>query len=142
VPYKGSSLVTTALLSGEVMMGVSNPISSLPHVKAGRLRLLGVAHQTRWPLLPEYPTLAESGVHGAETLIWHGMAVRAGTPPAIIERLHAEIVKAINHPDVVKHLAADGSQPMTQSPVEFGDLMRGEIARWQKVANAAGIRAK
>jgi tripartite-type tricarboxylate transporter receptor subunit TctC len=142
VPYKGSALVTTALLSGEVMMGVSNPISSLPHVKAGRLRLLGVAHATRWPLLPGYPTLAESGVQGAETLIWHGMAVREGTPAALIERLHSEIAKAMTHSDVVKHLAADGSQPMTQSPAEFGTFMRGEIARWQQVADAAGIRAR
>ena len=141
VPYKGSALVTTALLSGEVMMGMSNPVSSLPHVKAGRLRFLGIAYPTRWPLLPEYPTLAESGVRGAETTIWHGMVVRAGTPAAIVERLHAEIVKAIGQPDIVKHLAADAAQPMPQPPAEFGAFMRGEIERWQKVATAAGIRA-
>ncbi|MBI4195369.1 MAG: tripartite tricarboxylate transporter substrate binding protein [Betaproteobacteria bacterium] len=142
VPYKGSALVTTALLSGEVMSAVSNPISSLPHVKAGRLRLLGVAHPTRWPLLPGYPTLAESGVHGAETLIWNGMAVREGTPAAIIERLHAELLKAVNQPDVINSLAADGSRPMTQTPAEFGKFLRGEIARWRQVAKATGIQAK
>lgn len=142
VPYKGSALVTTALLSGEVMMAVTNPISSLPHVKAGRLRLLGIAHSTRWPLLPGYPTLAESGVRGAETVIWNGMAVREGTPAAIIEHLHTELVKAVNQPDVLNNLAADGSRPMTQSPAEFGSFLRGEIAKWQHVANAAGIRAK
>jgi tripartite-type tricarboxylate transporter receptor subunit TctC len=142
VPYKGSALVTTALLSGEVMMGVSNPVSSLPHVKAGRLRILGIAYAMRWPLLPGYPTLAESGVSGAETTIWHGMSVRAGTSPAVVERLHAEIVRAINHPDVVKHLASDASQPMPQSPAEFGAFIRGEIERWRKVATAAGIHAK
>ena len=142
VPYKGSALVTTALLSGEVMMAVTNPISSLPHVKAGRLRLLGIAHSTRWPLLPGYPTLAESGVRGAETVIWNGMAVREGTPAAIIEHLHTELVKAVNQPDVLNNLAADGSRPMTQSPAEFGSFLRGEIAKWQQVANAAGIRAK
>jgi tripartite-type tricarboxylate transporter receptor subunit TctC len=142
VPYKGSALVTTALLSGEVMMAVTNPISSRPHVKAGHLRVLGVAHDTRWPLLPEYPTLAESGVRGAETIIWNGMAVRESTPAPIVERLHGEIVRAVTQPDVVKHLAADGSQPMTQSPADFRAFLRNEIARWQKVANAAGIRAK
>jgi len=142
VPYKGSALVTTALLSGEVMMAVTNPISSLPHVKAGRLRLLGIAHSTRWPLLPGYPTLAESGVRGAETVIWNGMAVREGTPAAIIEHLHTELVKAVNQPDVLNNLAADGSRPMTQSPAEFGSFLRGEIAKRQQVANAAGIRAK
>jgi tripartite-type tricarboxylate transporter receptor subunit TctC len=131
VPYKGSSLVTTALLSGEVMMAVTNPISSLPHVKAGRLRLMGVAHATRWPLLPETPTLAESGVRGAETVIWNGMAIREGASAATIERLH-----------VVNNLAADGSRPMTQSPAEFGSFLRAEIAKWQKIVQAAGIRAK
>jgi tripartite-type tricarboxylate transporter receptor subunit TctC len=142
VPYKGSSLVTTALLSGEVMMAVTNPISSLPHVKAGRLRLMGVAHATRWPLLPETPTLAESGVRGAETVIWNGMAIREGASAATIERLHAEVVKAVNQPDVVNNLAADGSRPMTQSPAEFGSFLRAEIAKWQKIVQAAGIRAK
>lgn len=77
MPYKGSALVTTALLSGEVMMAVSNPISSQPHVKAGRLRLLGIAHSTRWPLLPGYPTLAESGVRG-EIAKWQQVATAAG----------------------------------------------------------------
>jgi tripartite-type tricarboxylate transporter receptor subunit TctC len=142
VPYRGSALVTVALLSGEVMCAVSNPISSLPHVKAGRLKLLGVAHPTRWPLLPGYPTLAESGVRGAETMIWNGMSVREGTPAVIIGRLHAELVKAVGQPDVAKHLARDGARALTQSPAEFGSFIRGEIERWQQVANAAGIRAK
>jgi len=140
VPYKGSALVTTALLSGEVMTAFTNPISSMPHVKAGRLRNLGVTSAQRWPLLPEYPTIAESGVPGYETYIWNGMVVRSGTPAAITERLHKELVSAIQAPDVVKHLAADGSRPMVQTPEEFGAFLRGEIAKWDKVARAAGLR--
>ena len=142
VPYKGSAHVTTALLSGEVMMAVTNPVSSRPHVKAGRLRILGVAYPTRWPLLPEYPTLAESGVRGAETVIWHGMAVRAGTPAAILDRIHAELVKAVKQPDVVSKLASDGSQPLIMDPAEFTKFIRAELARWNEVAKAAGIVAK
>lgn len=140
VPYKGSALVTTALLSGEVMTAFTNPISSLPHVKAGRLRNLGVTSAERWPLLPDYPTLAESGVPGYETLIWNGMVVRAGTPASITERLHRELVGAISAPDVVKHLASDGSRPMVQSPGDFGAFLRNEVAKWDKVARAAGLR--
>jgi tripartite-type tricarboxylate transporter receptor subunit TctC len=140
VPYKGSALVTTALLSGEVTCAFTNPISSLPHVKAGRIRNLGVGSAERWPLLPEYPTIAESGVKGYELLIWNGISVRTGTPPAIVERLHGELLKAAALPDVVKHMAADGSRPMTQSPADFGVFIRGEIGKWVRVADAAGLR--
>jgi tripartite-type tricarboxylate transporter receptor subunit TctC len=141
VPYKGSALVTTALLSGEVTCAFTNPISSAPHVKAGRIRNLGMGSAERWPLLPEYPTIAESGVKGFEHLIWNGISVRTGTPPAIVERLYGELVKAAALPDVVKHMAADGSRPMTQSPAEFGAFIRNEIAKWVKVAETAGSRS-
>ena len=141
VPYKGSSLVTTALLSGEVTSAFTNPISSLPHVKAGRIRNLGVTSAQRWPLLPDFPTLAESGAPGYELLIWNGISVRSGTPPAIEERLHGGLLKAVSVPDVVNHLAADGSRPMTQSPAEFGAFIRNEIAKWVKVAETAGSRS-
>lgn len=141
VPYKGSALVTTALLSGEVMTAFTNPISSLPHVKAGRIKNLGVTSAERWPLLSGFPTLAESGVPGYELLIWNGIVVRTGTPAAIIERLHGEIVRAIGALDIVNHLASDGSRPMVQSPSEFGAFLRNEVAKWDKVAKAAGLRA-
>jgi tripartite-type tricarboxylate transporter receptor subunit TctC len=140
VPYKGSALVTTALLAGEVMTAFTNPISSLPHVKAGRLKNLGLTSAERWPLLPDYPTLAESGVPGYETYIWNGMVVRTGTPAPIVERLHKELTAAIQAPDIVKHLAADGSRPMVQTPEEFGAFLRNEVAKWNKVANAAGLK--
>ncbi|HTE14707.1 MAG TPA: tripartite tricarboxylate transporter substrate binding protein, partial [Burkholderiales bacterium] len=108
VPYKGSSRVTTALLSGEVMLAITNPISSLPHVKAGRIKNLGITSLQRWPLFPEYPTLNESGVPGYELLIWNGIVVRAGTPQPIVERLHRELVRAANQQDFVSNLASDG----------------------------------
>jgi tripartite-type tricarboxylate transporter receptor subunit TctC len=140
VPYKGSALVTNALLSGEVTCAFTNPISSAPHVKAGRLRNLGVGSAERWPLFPEYPTIAESGVKGYEQLIWNGISVRTGTSPEIVERLHGELVKAAALPEVVKHMAADGSRPMTQSPADFGVFVREEIARWVRVAEAGGVQ--
>jgi len=140
VPYKGSALVTIALLSGEVTCAFTNPISSMPHVKAGRIRNLGMGSAERWPLLPEYPTIAESGVKGFEHIIWNGMSVKAGTQPAIVERLHSELVKATALPEVVKHMAADGSRAMTQSPADFDAFIRGEIAKWMRVAKAAGLQ--
>ena len=142
VPYKGSSQVTTALLSGEVMLAITNPISSLPHVKAGRIKNLGVTSLQRWPLIAEYPTLNESGVPGYELLIWNGIVVRAGTPQPIVERLHRDLVRAANQPDIVSTLAADGSRPMVMAPEAFGAYLRDEIAKWGRVIKAAGIRAE
>jgi len=139
VPYKGSALVTTALLSGEVMVAITNPLSSRPHVKSGRLRNLGLAHPERWPLMPEYPTLAEAGIPGFEMPLWNGFVVRAGTPAVIVNRLHAEMLKAAMHPDVVSNLAKDGSRPMLQSPEQFGAILRLEVEKWLKVTKAAGI---
>lgn len=142
VPYKGSSQVTTALLSGEVMLAITNPISSLPHVKAGRIRNLGITSTQRWPLFADYPTLNESGVPGYELLIWNGIVVRAGTPQPIIDRLHRDLVRAANLPEIVANLASDGSRPMVMTPEAFGAYLRDEIAKWARVTKAAGIGAE
>jgi len=142
VPYKGSAIVTTALLSGEVSSAFTNPISSLPHVQAGRIRNLGLTSSERWPLLPEYPTIAEQGVKGYELLIWNGISVKAGTPPAIVERLHTELLKAARNPDLATHLARSGARSMTQSPADFDAFVRKQIATWQQVAKAATARNK
>ncbi len=142
VPYKGSAQVTTALLSGEVMVAITNPISSMPHVKAGRIRNLGVTSLQRWPLFADYPTLNESGVPGYELLIWNGIVVRAGTPQPIIERLHRDLIRAANQPEIVSNLAADGSRAMVLAPEAFGAYLRDEIAKWGRVTKAAGIRAE
>ena len=137
VPYKGSAIVTTALLSGEVSSAFTNPISSMPHVKAGRIRNLGLSSAERWPLLPDYPTIAESGVKGYELLIWNGISVRSGTPAAISERLHAELVKATRIPEVTAYLAKSGARAMTQSATDFDAFVRNEIKNWQRVAEAS-----
>ena len=142
VPYKGSAIVTTALLSGEVTSAFTNPISSLPHVKAGRIRNLGLSSSERWPLLPEYPTIAESGVKGYELLIWNGISVRSGTPPAVVERLHAELTRATQNPDVIAYLAKGGARSMTQRPADFDAFVRNEIDNWHRVAKASAAQAR
>jgi tripartite-type tricarboxylate transporter receptor subunit TctC len=141
VPYKGSAIVTTALLSGEVSSAFTNPISSMPHVKAGRIRNLGLSSAERWPLLPDYPTISESGVK-YELLIWNGISVKAGTPPAIVDRLYAELLKATQLPEVVAYLARSGARSMTQSPADFDAFVRNEIQNWHQVAKASAAQGK
>ena len=109
---------------------------------AGRIRNLGVTSMQRWPLIAEYPTLNESGVPGYELLIWNGIVVRAGTPQPIVERLHRDLVRAANQPDIVATLAADGSRPMVMAPEAFGAYLRDEISKWGRVIKAAGIHAE
>ena len=125
-----------------VLWAITNPISSLPHVKAGRIKNLGVTSLQRWPLFAEYPTLNESGVPGYELLIWNGIVVRAGTPQPIVERLHRDLIRAANQPELVSTLAADGSRPMVMTPEAFGAYLRDEIAKWGRVIKAAGVRAE
>lgn len=141
IPYKSTGLATQAMLSGEVMAIFSNPLAAMPHVKSGRLRFLGVTSAQRWPLMPEYPAIAEAGLKGYEYLIWNGMSVKAGTAPAIINRLHRELVAAANAPDVVQFLESHGSRPLTQTPAEFGVFIREQIELIAKVARAARLRS-
>lgn len=141
VPYKGSALATTAVLSGEVAIAFTNPTASMPHIKSGRLKMIAVTTAKRWPLLPEIPTIAESGVPGYEIVIWSGLAVPAATPQAVILRLHRELTQILNAPELAELLAADGSRPLVESPQSFAEFLKNEIAKWIKVARQAGITA-
>ncbi len=141
VPYKGSSLASTAVLAGEVAVAFTNPTSGLPHVKAGRLRMLAVTTAERWPLLPETPTLAEAGLPGYEILIWNGLLAPAATPQTIIQRLHRELAKILRAPTIAERLAVDGSRPIVETPEQFAGFISHEIAKWEKVVKAAGIAA-
>ena len=141
VPYKGSALATTAVLSGETAVAFNNPTSSLPHIKAGRLRMIAVTTAQRWPLLPEVPTIAESGVPGYEILIWNGLVAPAATPRSILMRLHQELTQILNAPELTEHLARDGSRPLLESPPAFAAFLKSEITKWIKVVRQAGIAA-
>jgi len=140
VPYKGSALVTTALLSGEVAVAFSNPTSSLPHVKAGRLRMVAVTTRERWPLLPQLPTIAESGVPGFESIVWYAMFAPAGTPPDITRQLNAEINRILQQPDAREHFLRIGMVPVGGTMEALGEFLKIEIARWAKVVKEAGIK--
>ena len=139
VPYKGSAMATTSVLSGETSVAFNNPTSSLPHIKAGRLRLVAVTTAKRWPLLPQTPTIAESGVAGYEHVIWNGLSVRAGTPQPIVERLHRELVDVLKTPLVGELLARDGALPAPETPQSFARFLADEHRKWVPVVKRAGI---
>lgn len=140
IPYKGAAPATTALLSGDVMFKFDNIVTTLPLTRSGKLRALAVTTTTRSAAAPEIPTMAEAGVPGYEANAWFGVFAPAGTPPAIIERLHAEISKILKEPKVRQTLLAVGGEPVGSTPKEFGDFFRNEVEKWGKVIRAAKIQ--
>ena len=140
VPYKGSAPMIVDLLSGQIDFGFDNIPSSLAHIKAGKLKALAVTSAKRTPLLPDVPTLAEAGVPGVEAAAWHGVLAPAGTPPAIVNKLNAEIVKVLKSPEMTQRLAANGLDPIGSSPQEFADFIASENVKWAKVVKASGAK--
>jgi tripartite-type tricarboxylate transporter receptor subunit TctC len=109
-------------------------------IRAGKVRALGIATLKRSPLMPELPTFAEQGVAGFEVVSWSGVAAPAKTPPAIIRRLHQEIVRIVNTPDMQSYMASQGAEPALMGPEEFAAYIKADIATWAKVVKAAGIK--
>jgi tripartite-type tricarboxylate transporter receptor subunit TctC len=140
VPYKGVGAALGDLLSGQVQMCLLSMGSVYNQVRAGKLKALAIASRERHRMAPEIPTLIEAGVPGYVVTQWHGMMAPRGTPPAIVERLHAEIVKAVQLPAVAKRLALDGTEPIASSPQEFGAHIDAERRQWAEVAKRANIR--
>jgi tripartite-type tricarboxylate transporter receptor subunit TctC len=142
VPYKGTGQALIDTMAGQVHAMFANPLSSMPHVKRGRLRALGVTTAKRSKVLPDLPTVAESGVPGYETSTWFGMFAPAGTPAAIVGRLNAELVRICNQPEVIERLAPDGGEPIGSTAEAFAEHLAREIARWRKVVQDAGIKTQ
>jgi tripartite-type tricarboxylate transporter receptor subunit TctC len=112
----------------------------VPHVRAGRLRALAIGSAKRTPALPEVPTVAESGVPGYEYTTWYGIFAPAKTPPAIIAKLNAEIVRMLGDPQVSQRFQSQGGDPASSTPAELTSYMKAETARWQRVIKTAGIK--
>jgi tripartite-type tricarboxylate transporter receptor subunit TctC len=140
VPYKGTSPGITDLIAGNVALMAPAMITGLPHVRSGKLRALGVTSRTRVAAAPEIPTISESGLPGYETVVWYGFLAPAGTPQDIIARLHKESVAALQTPSARERIAADGAEVLGSSPEEFRAFITQELAKWAKVAKAAGIK--
>ena len=140
VPYKGSAPAMADLLGGHVDLMFSDAPTALPYVQSGRLRALGISTPQRSELLPDLPTIAEAGVPGYGAYSWGGISVRAGTPPEIVARLNAELVRLLREPAVRERLLQIGAEPQPGTPAEYAAMMRGEIAKWAAVVRQAGIR--
>jgi tripartite-type tricarboxylate transporter receptor subunit TctC len=142
VPYKGPAPALIDLMAGRLTLAASSTIATLPHVRSGRLRAVGVTTSQRLPSVPEIPTIAEGGVPGFESVAWFGPAAPAGTPKDVIARLHKEIVAIITAPEVKERFARDGGYVVASTPEEFDRFMRAEAVKWAKVVKAAGIKAE
>jgi tripartite-type tricarboxylate transporter receptor subunit TctC len=140
VPYKGGGPAVLALVSGECAIGFATTPSVIEHVKAGKLRALALTSATRASFAPTIPTVAESGVKGYEAGTWYGILVPAGTPAAVISRLHAESVKVVKLPDVKERLDTMGYTGIGSSPAEFAAYIKSEIEKWGKVVRSAGVK--
>ena len=140
VPYKGSTPAMTDLMAGNVILQTTSISSLIPHVRSGRLRGIGVTSAQRVAIAPEIPTIMESGLPGYETVQWSGLLAPAGTPREIITRLHKETVAVLRTPAATEQLARDGSIVVAGTPEQFGELLSSEVAKWARVAKAAGIQ--
>lgn len=140
VPFKGSGAMMIDLVGGQIQTGIASAISSMPHVRAGRLRALAVTSGKRSPSMPELPTVAEAGVPGYTIDSWYGIVAPAGTPAGIVGKLSGEIKRSLNSPAVVALLAKEGAAPVGSTPAEFSAVIKEEIDKWGKVIKASNIK--
>jgi tripartite-type tricarboxylate transporter receptor subunit TctC len=141
VPYKGAPPAITDLVAGQVQIFFSGLPPGLPFVKSGKAKGLAVTSAQRTPLLPDVPTVAESGLTGYEAISWSGVLVPAATPRDVIARLNAELTRILQLPDVKERLANLGFEPLTSTPEQFAAFLRTEISKWGKVVKDSGAHA-
>ena len=141
VPYKGGTPALIDLAGGQMQFMFSNLTAALPHVKTGKVRALAVTGEKRIPIVPDLPTVAESGLAGYAVTSWFGLLAPAGTPPEVLARLNTETVRAMRAPDMKDRLAAEGADPMPGTAAEFAALLKSEIAKWAAVVKQAGLAA-
>ena len=140
VAYKGSGPVATDVLGGQVPLGIVDVPAALAQVKAGKLRALAVTTKRRISAMPDVPTFEEAGVRGYESIGWFGAVAPAATPPAVVNRLNAEIAAALAAPDVHDKAIAAGCEPAASSPQEFATFIRDEARKWGDVIQKAGVK--
>jgi tripartite-type tricarboxylate transporter receptor subunit TctC len=138
VPYKGSGPAMQDLISGQVKVSFAGIPNVAAQARNGRLRILAVTSAARWPELAEVPTLAEAGVPGYEAALWVALLAPAATPAAIVERLHAELGRALQEPEVQQSLRAAGLAPALMGPRELGAFLRAEQEKWGRVVRETG----
>jgi len=139
VPYKGTAAAVMDIIGGQIEVAFATALTAKPLIDAGRLRALAVSGPRRVEALPGVPPVAEAGVPGYEAMQWYGLLAPAGTPSAIIERVHAEAMVALRSPEMKARLAADGAEPAGTTPAEFGAYIKRELEKWSRVRDAAHI---
>jgi tripartite-type tricarboxylate transporter receptor subunit TctC len=140
IPYKGLAPAHLDTMSGQLSMMFDGIVTGMPAVKAGKLRALAVTTKTRWRGVPDMPTMSEAGLTGFEVNSWYGLLAPAGTPREIINQLNTEVARSLREPDARERLYAIGAEPMGGTPEEFGDYIKSETTKWEKVIKAANIK--
>jgi tripartite-type tricarboxylate transporter receptor subunit TctC len=139
IPYKGTGPAMVDMLAGHTAAMAGTMVTTVPQIRAGRLRALGITTTARNSAVPEIPTIAEAGLPGFESVQWYGLLAPAGTPKDIVNRLNKEMVAILQTPAIKERFATDGAQPVANTPEQFAAYIRTELAKWEKVARAAGI---
>jgi len=142
VPYKGTGNAMSDLIAGQVVLMFDQPVSSLPMVQAGKLRVLGITSLTRFPTLKDIPTVAEQGLPGFEAISWSGICAPGGTPKAIQDRVQTEVARVLKLPDIRDRLFRDGIEPVGSTPEEFLAHTRREAQKWGKVVKDANVKVE
>ena len=141
VPYKGGGPMLTDLIGGQIQLGFDNLPSSMPHIRAGKIRPIAVTTAQRWPGAPEIPTIAESGVPGYEVSAWFGLFAPAGTPRPVVEVLQQSVAAILKQPDVANQLLDLGARPIGDTPEAFASTIREELEKWRKVVERNKLQA-
>ena len=140
IPYKGGSQALSDTVAGQTQVVMNGMLATLPFVQSGKLKVLGVSKATRVPLLPDVPTIAEQGVKGFESGTWQGILVPAGTPPAVVDKLNAELTRIIRSPEVRQRLTAQGAEVYTMTPTEFSSFFERERKHWATVVAQGNVK--
>jgi tripartite-type tricarboxylate transporter receptor subunit TctC len=142
VPYKGAGPALIDVIGGQISMTFGSVISSLGHVRAGKLKALGVTSAKRARALPELATIAEAGVKDYATTTWYGALAPANTRAGVVQKLNAEIKKALGAAEVGEHMAKDGAEPVGNSPAQFREFLAAEITKWRELVRHANVRVE
>ncbi len=140
VPYKGATPALTDVIAGQVALFIGNLPPAMGHIKSGKVRALAVTTAQRSPLVPDVPTLAESGLPGYETVAWFGLFAPAGTPKEIVAKVRDEVARILQQPDIRERIATLGGEPVGNAPDAFAAIVHGDIAKWKGVVKAANVQ--
>ena len=140
IPYKGGAQAITDVIAGHSQVLFNGMLATLPAVKGNQLRLLAVSSDKRWPTLPDVPTVAESGYPGFITGSWQGLVAAANTPPDIVARLNAEVIKTLAIPEIHERLTSQGADPRPMTSAQFGEFLKAETAKWIALVKETGIK--